>query len=377
MTRPLPVRGAPVKLPRGSQIMRIVHGDSLAAPLDTNANIGTHPNSIGVAIAEMVDQSSRGFAPAATVVYRPGANYWSKFFHFDGTNWVTGRRTNVATDEGDNVWTPLHDRAGWNIGASFATLDTAGVTAMSLMWHLDVAMEQRGVTYVDSDGKPLPRNYLTFSASSTKNAPFGTATATWDADPTLDTLTPRFKNWWFTPALAKLRTDAAVQARAAWEALPTWKQWEGSASCINGGVPEAPVIVLDLVFYSTGGADTILLADAQNLGTNLGRVLQAQRRNYGGAAPTVLLRPFFTGNASFAYWAEAQASFDVAFDQFATPQLDYIRLDSDISFQEERLASGASIPGIHPDANGIAPMAQRIADAYDRMALRGARGVVL
>jgi hypothetical protein len=375
MTRPLPVRGAPVKLPRGSQILRVLHGDSLPATIDTNADIVPHPNSIGVAISELVDQSSRGFAPADTVVYRNGANYWSKFFHFDGTNWVITRRTNTTTDEGDNIWTPLHDRAGWNLGAPFATLDLASAT--SVMWHLDVAMEQRGATYVDTDGRPLERNYLTFIASASKNATSGNPVLTWDASPTVDSLTHRFKTYWFDPAVAALRTKAAVEARAAWEALPTWSQLQRDPRCIDGGVPETPVIVLDLVFYSTGGADTIVQADANALGTNLGRVLNAQRRNYGGAAPTVLLRPFYTGSATFAYWSEAQASFDAAFDAFATPQLDYIRLDSDISFQEERLASGASIPGIHPDANGMPLMAQRIADAYDRMASRGARAVQL
>lgn len=364
--------------PRGSQVLRVCHGDSLALVIDTNAAIGPHPNSIGVAISEMADQSTRKNLPVDTVVYRPNAYYWSKFFHNNGTNFVIDRRTNVASDEGDNYWQRMMDRSGWNLGGPFTEADLGTTaSAMSLMYQLDCAFEARGLMHVDDRGNRLRTNYITFGASSSRNAPFGNPVATWDADPTINSLTPRFKDFWFDPALAKLRTDMAAQARAEWEQDPDWAKYAGDARCVNGGVPEDPVIILDLVLFTAGGADGLLLPDAQALGANLQRVLNCQRRNFRGAAPTVLVRPYYTGNAAFAYWSEAQASFDAQFDSFATPQVDYIRLDSDISMQEERLSSGASIPGIHPDANGMGPMAQRIVDAYERMASRGAQAVAL
>lgn len=319
-----------VVLPRGSRVARCVTGDSTAGPLSPTA-------SSSAAITTLSQTSLRRDRPTTELVYARTARFWSKWYYFNGTSWVTSQRY-LQAGEAAYSFIRLSDHHGWRAPVTAADLTTA--QDIPLAWLVDTWSQRFLGRYVDTDGVEIVPDYVFGGFTSSSVATNANPNITWD------------------PAVASSLYHLWTQRyyQAGINALLA------EAQAVN---PEAAVYVESMTF-TAGGIDTGVLANAQNLGVNLQKLLHAFERRQGGKVPTVLQRPYATGSGSFPYHAEAQLAFDAQFGDVADGPLDWYQMEG-CSLQEEATA----FPGVHPDANGASLQARRICEAIDRMAARG------
>lgn len=320
----IPAPGETRVLGENAAVIRCVCGDSLA---------GGAP-SVDTPLADLNETSVRGGAATATVLYRPDAYFWNKWFRLDGSSeWSTAFRY-TETAEAANAWEALHDRTGFNAGGPFAAL--ASAPSMGLPWLVHYFANQLP-QYRTGGGAALPIHYVHFGISSSLVGPYATNTnASWS---------PTHGDGGFEMWQATFLAPAVNALRAA-----------------------GKDVFIESMLFTGGGADQSAAAGtpgAANLGQYLEALLAAMGARSGGRIPTVLVRPYETGSASFPGAAAAQASFDAQFDAFGSPDVDYIRL--------EGIPKEEAWPGIHPTTDGAVMVAQRYAQAMGRLVSRGAR----
>lgn len=327
--KPIAGRGEIVVLPRGSRVVRCLTGDSLAGPLSPNA-----PSS--AAISTLSQTSIRRDRPT-TDVLASRARFWSKWYHWTGSAWVITERVERVA-EASYSFLPLTDHHGWRAPATAADLSTA--QDLPLPWLIDYWSQRYLGRYVDWDGVEIVPDWIYSAHTQSSVALTANINTTWDpalADSLYYLWTDRYYRAGVSALLAEAR---AVNAQAA--------------------------VYVESMTFTAGGIDTATLVNAQALGTRLQQRLHAFERRQGGKVPTVLQRPYATGNVAFPFHAEAQAAFDAQFGDVADGPLDWYQMEG-CSMQEEATA----FPGVHPDANGASLQARRICEAIDRMAARG------
>jgi hypothetical protein len=327
---PTPGVGA-LSLPANAAVIRCICGDSLSGGTTAPAN---------TPLSDLKETHTRGGAPTTTVLYREDAYFWNKWFRLNGSSqWSTEFRY-TETAEAANAWELLHDRAGFNNGGPFAAL--ASAPSISLPWMVHYFANQMPRYRDAATGERLPIHYVHFGISSSFVGAYATNTnASWS---------PTHNDGGFEMWQATFLAPAVNALRAA------GKQ-----------------VYIESMFFTGGGADSNNGAGtpgATNLGQNLEALLAAMGKRSGGRIPTVLIRPTFTGSASFPDYAAAQTSFDTQFDAFGDGFTDYIRMEG-IPKTE------ATWPGIHPTSDGLVMMAQRYSEALGRLVSRGARLVAV
>lgn len=345
---PIAAAGQQVVLPAGSRVVRVVAGDSLAGVLNCTR-------------ATLAQQAMRGNKPDATLVYQPRARYWSRWLLQDGSgDWVITDRTGTDTSGGSVTytpelysWLPLHDHAGWRAPSDATDLGTC--TDIPLAWFLDYWAQQYLGQYIDVDtGQQIGIDYIIAGNTGSNVSPTGTPstsiTNTWDPV-VVDGVYAQLVEYGYVPAINALRAEAEADMAARRK---------------NPARSSAATVFVESMLFTAGGYDSSNATYAANLGANMQKLLHSFERDMGGKIPTVLLRPFNTGNAGFSHYAAAQASFDAQFGAFGDGPLDWVQAEG-LSFQEE----ASAFPGIHPDANGASLFARRVCDAINRMAARG------
>lgn len=339
---PIAGPGQTVVVPRGSRIVRLFGGDSVG--------------SLFVQTAELSAQSMRNNAGANEVVPRPRARFWSKWLHFDGASWVTTERLNTGA-QAAYVWTPLHDHVG--VDAPDALDVTAGTgTDLSSSWLFDFWAEKLLGRYVDQDGQRVGVDYVMYHRAGSRAFDTGVAATTWQ-DTVANGNYEIFADLYVKPALDAL----LLESRAELAALsPDPAVRVGPAANYPQGL-----VLVESLFFSLGGADTDTLAHAQVLGESLQKIIYAMEADFGGRVPTVLVRPWDTGSATYTEHAAAQESFDLQFGSFGDPVSDFVHAEG-CRMEEQAVA----FPGIHPTADGTSLLTRRVCDAVARMAARGA-----
>lgn len=317
-------------LPPNSAVIRCVCGDSLAGGTTSPAH---------TPLSDLKETHVRGGVPTTTVLYREDAYFWNKWFRVISGDWSTAYRY-TETAEADNAWELLHDRAGFNSGGPFAAL--ASAPSISLPWVIHYLANKLPRYRAANEQSYLPIHYVHFGISSSFVGPYATNTnASWS--PT--------------------HNDGGFE------------MWQATflAPAVNALRAQGKQVFIESMFYTAGGADSNNGAGtpgAANIGQNMEALLAAMGKRSGGRIPTVLIRPYPTGSATFPDYAAAQTSFDAQFDAFGDGFTDYIRMEG-IPKTE------ATWPGIHPTTDGLVMMAQRYVEAVGRLVSRGARLVAV
>lgn len=321
----MPEPGKVLTVPENAAIVRCLAGDSIGGGTTSPAH--TPLTSLG-------ERQVRGGAATATVLTREDAWYWDKWFRPNGSNeWSTAYR-NLETSEADNTWRALHDRTGFNPGGPFAALSSA--PSLGLLWVLHY-LANTTPRYRTPSGAHVPIHYVQHNTSGSLVGAYATN-----------------ENVSWSPT----------------HASGLFELWQAHylAPAVNALRAEGKEVFIESMFFTAGGADTSAAAGtpgAANLGQNLEALLAAMGTRSGGRIPTVLLRPYATGSALFPDFAAAQTSFDASFDLFGDAMVDFVRM--------EGVPRVETWPGVHPTTDGLVMLAQRWADALNRLASRGAR----